>query len=75
MEERDTNCKDGVDSSEVQQQEAQNSVLDTNNENSDANRNSEDNNFPATITQGTFQTITTTFIRISQTWPHNSYIL
>ena len=26
MEERQTNCKDGVDSSEVQQQEAQNSV-------------------------------------------------
>ena len=54
MDERETNCKDGVDSSEVQQQEAQNSVLDINNENPDSNTNSEDNAFPSTITQGTF---------------------
>ena len=63
MEERESNRKDGVDSSEVQQQEGQNSVLDINNENPDSNTNSEDNAFPATITQGTFQTIKTIFIR------------
>ena len=78
MDERETNCKDGVDSSEVQQQEAQNSVLDINNENPDSNTNSEDNAFPSTITQGTFQTINTIFIRLysySQTWLYNSEIL
>ena len=64
VEERETNCKDGVDKHEVQHQEAQNSELDRNNENSDSNTNSEDNSFPGAITQGTFQTITTTFIRI-----------
>ena len=63
MEERETNCKDGVDSSEVQQQGAENSILDMNNENSDSNTNSEDNAFPATITQGTFQTIKTILLR------------
>ena len=57
MEERETNFKDGVDKSEVQQQEAQNSEVDMNDENSDSKTNSEDNAFPATITQGTFQTI------------------
>ena len=76
MEERQTNCKDGVDSSEVQQQEAQNSVLDMNNENPDTNTNSEDNAFPATITQGTFETIKTILIRLySHTWLYDSYIL
>ena len=79
MDERETNCKDGVDSSEVQQQEAQNSVLDINNENPDSNTNSEDNAFPSTITQGTFQTMKTIFIRLqyshSQTWLYNSEIL
>ena len=76
MEERQTNCKDGVDSSEVQQQEAQNSVLDMNNENPDTNTNSEDNASPATITQGTFETIKTILIRLySHTWLYNSYIL
>ena len=63
MDEGETNCKDGVDSSEVQQQEGQNSVLDINNENPDSNTNSEDNAFPSTITQGTFQTMKTIFIR------------
>ena len=79
MDERETNCKDGVDSSEVQQQEAQNSVLDINNENPDSNTNSEDNAFPSTITQGTFQIMKTIFIRLqysySQTWLYNSEIL
>ena len=66
MEERETNFKDGVDKSEVQQQEAQNSELDMNDENSDSNTNSENNAFPAIITQGTFQTIKTMFIRIAK---------
>ena len=64
MEERETNVKDGVDKSEIQQQEAQSSELDMNNENSDSKTNSEDNAFPATIAQGTFQTIKTIFLRL-----------
>ena len=47
-----------------------------NNENPDTNTNSEDNAFPATITQGTFETIKTILIRLySHTWLYDSYIL
>ena len=68
MEECETNCKDEVGKHEVQQQEAQNSELDMNNEKSYSNTNSEDNAFPATIAQGTFQTIKTIFLRLKYSY-------